>query len=183
VENSSIGMTKYILVISGSLRKASFTTALCRAVCGLQIEGTKFVMRDYVRTVPMYDGDLDTDSPPIEVADMRREIAESHAVLIGTPVYNYNIPGGIKNVVDWASRPFAKHSLIGRRVGVFGCSPGDSGGKQAVEYLRQIIPLLGATLIGPELLFSKINTLIAADGTVDASVLGPLTALAYELAE
>jgi hypothetical protein len=68
-------------------------------------------------------------------------------------------------------------------VGVFGCSPGDSGGKQAVEYLRQITPLLGATLIGPELLFSKINMLIAADGTVDASVLGPLTALAYELAE
>ena len=114
---------------------------------------------------------------------MRREIAESHAVLIGTPVYNYNIPGGIKNVVDWASRPFAKHSLIGRRVGVFGCSPGDSGGKQAVEYLRQITPLLGATLVGPELLFSKIKTLIAADGTVDASVLGPLTALAHELAE
>lgn len=138
-----INRRKHILVISGSLRKASFTTALCRAVCGLQIEGTKFVMRDYVRTVPMYDGDLDTDSPPIEVADMRREIAESHAVLIGTPVYNYNIPGGIKNVVDWASRPFAKHSLIGRRVGVFGCSPGDSGGKQAVEYLRQITPLLG----------------------------------------
>lgn len=176
-------MTKHILVISGSLRKASFTTALCRAVCGLQIEGAKFVMRDYVRTVPTYDGDLDTDSPPIEVADMRREIAESHAVLIGTPVYNYNIPGGIKNVVDWASRPYAKHSLIDRRVGVFGCSPGDSGGKQAVEYLRQITPLLGATLIGPELLFAKINTLITADGIVDASVMGPLSALAHELAE
>ena len=176
-------MTKHILVISGSLRKASFTTALCRAVCGLQIEGTKFVMRDYVRTVPLYDGDLETDTPPNEGADMRREIAESHAVLIGTPVYNYNIPGGIKNVVDWASRPYAKHSLIGRRVGVFGCSPGDSGGKQAVEYLRQITPLLGATLIGPELLFAKINTLIAADGIVDASVMGPLSALAHELAE
>jgi chromate reductase len=176
-------VTKHILVISGSLRKASFTTALCRAVCGLQIEDAKFVMRDYVRTLPIYDGDLDTDTPPTAVADMRREIAESHAVLIGTPVYNYNIPGGIKNVVDWASRPFAKHSFIGRRVGIFGCSPGDSGGKQAVEYLRQITPLLGATLVGPELLFAKINTLIAADGTVDASVMGPLSALARELAE
>ena len=176
-------MTKQILVISGSLRKASFTTALCRAVCGLQIEGTKFVLRDYVRTVPMYDGDLDTDTPPTAVSEMRREIAESHAVLIGTPVYNYNVPGGIKNVVDWASRPFAKHSFIGRRVGIFGCSPGDSGGKQAVEYLRQITPLLGATLVGPELLFAKINPLIAADGTVDASVMGPLSALARELAE
>jgi hypothetical protein len=49
--------------------------------------------------------------------------------------------------------------------------------------LRLITPLLGATLVGPELLFSKINTLIATDGTVDASVLGPLSALARELAE
>lgn len=176
-------MTKQILVVSGSLREASFTTALCRAVCGMQVAGVEFVMRDYVRTVPMYDGDLDTDTPPTAVADMRREIAEAHAVLIGTPVYNYNVPGGIKNVVDWASRPYAQHSFIGRRVGIFGCSPGDSGGKQAVEYLRLITPLLGATLVGPELLFSKINTLIAADGTIDTSVLGPLTALAHELAE
>jgi hypothetical protein len=53
----------------------------------------------------------------------------------------------------------------------------------AVEYLRQITPLLGATLVGPELLFAKINTLIAADGKVDASVMGPLSALAHELAE
>ncbi len=176
-------MTKQILVVSGSLRKGSYTTALCRAVCGLQIEGAKFVMRDYVRTLPIYDGDLDTDTPPTQVAEMRREIAESHALLIGTPVYNYNIPGGLKNFVDWASRPYANHSFIGRRMGVFGCSPGESGGKQSVEYLRNIIPLFGATLIGPELLFAKIDTFVSADGAVDATVMGPLSALARELAE
>ena len=52
-----------------------------------------------------------------------------------------------------------------------------------MEYLRQITPLLGATLIGPELLFSKINTLIGADGLVDASVMESLSALARALAE
>jgi len=176
-------VTKQILVISGSLRKGSYTTALCRAVCGLQIEGAKFVMRDYARTLPIYDGDLDTDTPPTQVAEMRSEIAESHALLIGTPVYNYNIPGGLKNFVDWASRPYANHSFIGRRMGVFGCSPGESGGKQSVEYLRNIIPLFGATLIGPELLFAKIDTFMSADEAVDASVMDPLSALARELAE
>jgi chromate reductase len=113
---------------------------------------------------------------------MRHELSESHAVLIGTPEYNYNIPGGLKNFIDWASRPFAKHSLIGRRMGVFGCAPGERGGKASVEYLRTMIPLFGATLVGPELLFPKINTLIAANGTVDPSVMGPLSELARELA-
>jgi chromate reductase len=166
-------MAKQVIVVSGSLRKGSFTTALCRAVYSLPASErtgaageVAFVMRDYVRDLPHYDA----------------ELAASHAVLIGTPEYNYNIPGGLKNFIDWASRPFAKHCLMGRRMGVFGCSPGDRGGKASVEYLRNMIPLFGATLIGPELLFAKINTKIASDGTVDASVLTLLAALAGELA-
>lgn len=177
-------MTQRIIVVSGSLRKASFTTALCRAIVADAVHsGTaECILRDYVRELPIYDGDLDTDTPPAVVADMRRELSECHAVLIGTPEYNYNIPGGLKNFIDWASRPFAKHSLIGRRMGVFGCAPGDRGGKASVEYLRTMIPLFGATLVGPELLFPKINSFIAADGTIDTSVMGPLSALARELA-
>ena len=153
-----------------------------KASAGNKIE---FVLRDYVRDLPTYDGDLDintdTETPPAVVVDFRRELSEAHAIIIGTPEYNYNLPGGLKNVIDWASRPFAKHCLMGRRIGVFGCTPGERGGKAAVEYLRNIVPLLGATLVGPELLFPKINSLISPEGKLDASVLSPLTELASEL--
>ena len=71
---------------------------------------------------------------------------------------------------------------VGRRIGVFGRAPGERGGKSAVEYLRNIVPLLGATLIGPELLFPKFNSLITPAGNLDPSVLSPLTDLAKELA-
>ena len=180
-----------IIVISGSLRKASFTTAVCRALVKEMNETQKasagnkieFVLRDYVRELPHYDGDLDTETPPAVVVDFRREMSEAHAIIIGTPEYNYSLPGGLKNVIDWASRPFAKHCLMGRRIGVFGCTPGERGGKAAVEYLRNIVPLLGATLVGPELLFPKINSLITPEGILDASVLSPLTELANELAQ
>lgn len=182
-------MSKRIIVVSGSLRKDSFTTALCRAICALEHDGSEFILRDYVRELPHYDGDLDTDTPPAVVAKMRQELRASHAVLLGTPEYNYNIPGGLKNFIDWASRPFAKHSLMERRIGVFGCSPGERGGKASVDYLRNMIPMFGATLVGPELLFAKINTKITAvhaDATglpnIDASVMDPLTQLARELA-
>ena len=184
-------INKQIIVISGSLRKASYTTAVCRALVKQMNETHKtqagnnieFVLRDYVRELPTYDGDLDNETSPAVVVDFRRELSEAHAVIIGTPEYNYNLPGGLKNVIDWASRPFAKHCLIGRRIGVFGCAPGERGGKSAVEYLRNIVPLLGATLVGPELLFPKINSLITPDGNLDPSVLSPLTDLAKELAQ
>ena len=187
-------MTNKIILVSGSLRKDSFTTVVCRALVKEMNETregsggnfAEFVLRDYVRELPIYDGDLDintdTETPPAAVVKMRRELSEAHAIIIGTPEYNYNVPGGLKNFIDWASRPFAKHSLIGRRVGVFGCSPGDRGGKAAVEYLRNIVPLLGATLVGQELLFAKINSLISPDGNVDTSVMTPLTEMANELA-
>ena len=192
-------INKQIIVISGSLRKASYTTAVCRALVKQMNETHKtqagnkieFVLRDYVRELPTYDGDLDvnpatnpdTHTPPAVVVDFRRELSEAHAVIIGTPEYNYNVPGGLKNVIDWASRPFAKHCLIGRRIGVFGCAPGERGGKSAVEYLRNIVPLLGATLVGPELLFPKINSLISPEGILDPSVMSPLTDLANQLAK
>ncbi|MEY4129100.1 MAG: hypothetical protein RIS81_849, partial [Actinomycetota bacterium] len=83
-----------------------------KASAGNKVE---FVLRDYVRELPTYDGDLDintdTQTPPAVVVDFRRELSEAHAVIIGTPEYNYNVPGGLKNVIDWASRPFAKHCL------------------------------------------------------------------------
>jgi len=61
-------MNNQIIVISGSLRKASFTTAVCRALVG-EMNATRnalvdnkieFVLRDCVRELPTYDGDLDT---------------------------------------------------------------------------------------------------------------------------
>ena len=129
-----------------------------------------FVLRDYVRHLPIYDGDLDTETPPPAVTDMRRELGESYAVLIGTPEYNYNIPGGLKNVVDWASRPFAAHSLLDKKIAVVGCSPGTRGGKASVDYLRSVLPQLKAQLVGPEVLIPAVNTLVDGNGTVDASV-------------
>ncbi|MEY3615184.1 MAG: hypothetical protein RLZZ518_184 [Actinomycetota bacterium] len=176
-------MTKRVLVISGSLRKGSYSTAIARAVTQLSSSDASFELYEAVRGLAHYDQDLDTDSPPAAVATLRADLADAHGVLLVTPEYNYNVPGGLKNFIDWASRPFAKHSLIGRRMAVVGCSPGERGGKAAVEYLRNMIPLFGATLVGPELLFPKINTLVSADGVVAPEVLDPVLAVARELAQ
>jgi len=149
-------MSASILVVSGSLRKGSFNSHLARQAVARAPHGVTACLSDAPRGLPYYDGDLDTDSPPSEVAAWRESIAQSSALLFVTPTYNHALPGGLKNALDWASRPFGAHCLIGKRVAVLGCSPGTSGSKQGVAYLRTILPFLGMTLVGEEVALPQI---------------------------
>jgi chromate reductase len=153
-----------ILAISGSLRSASYSSALVRAVGSMAPEGVEMVESDLVRSLPIYNTDLDHDDPPTAVVALREAIADADGVLFVTPEYNYALPGGLKNLIDWASRPFGRHCLTGKPVAVVGSSPGRRGGQAAAQYLRTILPMLGANLAGPEVLFPAINAHIDADG-------------------
>lgn len=161
---------QHILVIPGSLRAASYSAAVARAVCALEVEGVSTEYFDAVRDLPIYDQDLDRDPLPSAAARLRQRIAQADGLFIVTPEYNYNIPGGLKNAIDWASRPFAAHCLLDKKVAVVGCAPGVRGGKASVDYLRSVVPQLKGQLVGPEALIPAVNTLVDAAGNVDDSV-------------
>ena len=152
-----------ILVISGSLRAASFNTALGRAAVRLSRESATLASPDLIRSLPAYDEDMDGEPVQAAVAAMRTAIAEAAGVRVITPEYNYGLPGGLKNLIDWASRPFGKHCLVGKPVAVAGSSPSGRGGKAAVEYLRLVLPAIGANLVGVEVLVPGVQ------GQVDVS--------------
>ncbi|MGA0709557.1 MAG: NADPH-dependent FMN reductase [Ilumatobacteraceae bacterium] len=149
-------MPTSILVVSGSLRSGSFNTHLARQAVTRAPQGVTARLSDAPRTLPHYDGDLDTASPPSEVVVWRQSIMDASAILFVTPTYNHALPGVLKNALDWASRPFGEHCLVGKTVAVLGCSPGSSGSKQGVAYLRTILPFLGATLVGEEVPLPQI---------------------------
>ena len=159
-----------VLVIPGSLRVGSFSAALARAICAETVDGVSTEYFDAVRDLPIYDQDLDRDPLPPAAARLRERIEAADGLFIVTPEYNYNVPGGLKNAVDWASRPFAAHCLLNKKVAVVGCSPGTRGGKASVEYLRSVVPQLKGHLVGPEVLIPAVNTLVDGNGVVDESV-------------
>lgn len=162
-------MTTKLLAISGSLRSGSFTTSVARAAAALAPEGCSLEVAEgaLLRDLPHYDQDADTDSTPVPpaAAALRARLAAADGVLFVSPEYNYGIPGGLKNLVDWASRPFGKHCLMGKPVAVVGTSPGSRGGRASVEYLRMVLPALGATLVGDEVMLPAIGDSI--DVTTD----------------
>ena len=168
-----------IIALSGSLRKGSFTSAVLRAAVAHAPVGLNITIVDTVRHLPLYDEDL-ADAGAGDA--MRAQIRAADGVLIATPEYNHHLPSPLKNWLDWASRPYGKHPLVEKPVAVFGVSPGSTGAKLAVGYLRYIVPSLGAKLIGDELALGSIKDHLDVDtGKVSDEVSSSLAALLLAL--
>ena len=141
-----------ILAISGSLRAASYNTALLRAAADLAPDGVEVELYEDLEALPPYNEDRDTDQPPIEVARLRAAIDDADAVLFATPEYNTTMPGHVKQVVDWASRPHGPDApLWGKPAAAIGASVTDYGAMWAQDHLRKALALAGARVLDTEL--------------------------------
>ncbi len=117
-----------ILGISGSLRRGSYNTALLAAAQQESIPGVEIEAAS-IRGIPLYDGDVEAQGIPHEVAALKERLMQADGLLIVTPEYNNSIPGPLKNAIDWLSRPPKDVPRIfrGLPVAVIGASPGAFG--------------------------------------------------------
>lgn len=111
--------------ISGSLRKDSFNTRLLQNVKDLLPENVRINILS-IADIPLYNADLDlpaASARPAPVQSFRDQLAEADGLIIVSPEYNFSIPGGLKNAIDWASR--GKDSpLLKKPVALMGATPG-----------------------------------------------------------
>ena len=131
-------MTKYTVgYLVGSLATASINRLLARVLVRLappDLEMTEIAFKD----LPLYSYDYDADYPSVAVA-FKEAIAAADAVLFVTPEYNRSIPGGLKNAIDWASRPYGKNAFARKPSAVIGTSPGKIGTAIGQQHLRSIL--------------------------------------------
>ena len=130
-----------VLAISGSLRADSFNTALLSAAqqYALGYDWDLAAIGD----LPLYNQELDGDVKPASVVRFKEQIENADALVIATPEYNYGIPGGLKNAIDWASRPAYQSVLAHKPTVIMSASMSPTGGVRAQSQLRQV---LGGTL-------------------------------------
>lgn len=127
-----------ILGIAGSLRQASFNRSLLRAAQTVVPEGASIEIYEDLGSIPPYNGDVEAEGDPVPVRALKERIRASDALLIATPEYNYNIPGVLKNAIDWASRPPGPASVLYHKpVAIMGASPGSFGTARSQLALRQ----------------------------------------------
>lgn len=114
--------------ISGSLRKGSFNTMLLKAISELLPDSVTIEFLS-IADIPFYNGDLDIPARaarPEAVKKFREVLAGADGIVIVSPEYNYSIPGGLKNAIDWASRG-EDSPLTGKHVSLMGATSGQWG--------------------------------------------------------
>src|ERR671937_1286428 len=153
-----------VLALSGSLRRESHNTKLLRAAQELAPPGLVFERYDELESVPPYNEDRDTETPPLAVERLRRQIEDADALLIATPEYNASIPGQLKNAVDWASRPVRAGALWRKPVVVIGASTGMYGAVWAQAELRKALATAGARVVDAEVAVGRAAARFDAEG-------------------
>ena len=144
-----------LLGISGSLRAASVNTQLVHAAAAA-FEGATLTMANL--RLPLYDGDLeDREGIPAEVATLAAQIAEADGIVISTPEYNKNLPGVLKNALDWVSR-VPGGAFKDKPVAVLSAAAGRAGGERAQNSLRLCLqPLFPRVIPGPEVMVAAAH--------------------------
>jgi chromate reductase, NAD(P)H dehydrogenase (quinone) len=155
-----------ILAVSGSLRADSHNTNLLRAAVEAAPEGIEIELLDpaLIRELPIYDQDLEDEEVPASVARLRDQWSAADAILFATPEYNGSVPGGLKNAIDWASRPEFEAALTNKTVAVVGASIGQFGAMWAQADLRKILGVAGARVVGDELPVTRAHERFDSEG-------------------
>ena len=116
-------MTHYkVGYLIGSLATRSINRKLAKALIRLAPQGLEFSEISF-KDLPLYSYDYDDDYPAVARA-FKQALTASDAMLFVTPEYNRSIPGGLKNAIDWASRPYGTNAFARKPSAVIGTTIG-----------------------------------------------------------
>jgi len=144
-----------VLVICGSLRKGSYNAALARTLPALAPPGIKLRSAPSFETFPIYNFDRQQSSGfPAEVNAWADAIRTADGIIVVSPEYNWAIPGGLKNAIDWVSRmkeqPFKDKPVV-----LQSCAGGILGGSRMQYHLRMSLTSIDVVLFGrPEVIIT-----------------------------
>ncbi len=144
-----------VIVVCGSLRKASYNASLARTLPALAPPGMAVKAAPGWDKMPVYNHDLHADGKfPAEVTAWGDSIRTADGVIIVSPEYNWTIPGGLKNAIDWVSR-FKEVPFKEKPVALQSCAGGALGGARMQYHLRQCLTSIDALIFGkPEIFVS-----------------------------
>jgi len=134
-----------LLGLSGSLRRASYSTAILRELQAELGAGASLKLGD-VR-LPLYNEDEDGVNCEASVQAFRRALSEADGLVISTPEYSHGVSGVLKNALDWASRPSGKAALQNKPVLIISSSPAFTGGVRAQAQINEALLAIGAVIV------------------------------------
>jgi chromate reductase, NAD(P)H dehydrogenase (quinone) len=131
-----------LMLICGSVRAGSTNAAALRCAAESLADGVTALNYHQLGELPHFNPDLDVDPLPAPVAELRRAIGESAAVLFSTPEYAGALPGSLKNLLDWT---IGGGELSDKPVGWINSS--DRGAAGAYAELATVLRYAGARVV------------------------------------
>jgi len=145
------GKTLNVISICGSLRKGSYNRMIMNLLQGYAPAGLQIAEAPPFAEFPLYNADVQNSTGfPAPVQKLADAVRAADGVIFVSPEYNFSIPGGLKNALDWVSRlpnqPFAGKpiALISAAAGILG------GGRMQYDLRRCMIFLDALTMNKPE---------------------------------
>lgn len=158
-------MTKIkILAIVGSLRSESYNRQLANIAKEIIGERAEFQILDY-SDVPLLNQDFEYPAPEA-VERVRGLVNWADGIWFFTPEYNHFIPGVLKNLIDWLSRPVNKtgpNVIGGKPVAISGATPGMTGTSVSQDLLVMLTSYLNMEVMNkPRLAIANIKNQVDA---------------------
>ena len=156
---------KKILFVVGSLRSGSFNAQFAKNAEKVLKGKAEVSYLDWSQ-VPVFSQDLEANIPAtVQVA--RQAVSEADAIWIFSPVYNFAIPGSVKNLLDWLSRAIdlsdpTGPSAINEKVTTVSILA-NGGHEQAAESYRALLPFIRTQFVD-EITTTRVNDSAWADG-------------------
>jgi len=143
-----------VLMICGSLRKGSFNRKLMNLNPGLAPPDIVLKEAPPFSGFPIYNNDLQDQGVPADVTAFADAIRAADGLLVVSPEYNWSIPGGWKNAIDWLSR-LDKQPFANKPIAIQSAARGLLGGSRMQYHLRQSLTSVEAfILIKPEVVIT-----------------------------
>jgi chromate reductase, NAD(P)H dehydrogenase (quinone) len=150
-----------VITICGSLRKGSYNRIVMNLLPGYAPAGMKISEAPSFAEFPLYDADIQNSSGfPAPVQKLAEAVRAADGVMFISPEYNYSIPGGLKNAIDWVSR-VPNQPFVGKPVALLSATGGMLGGGRMQYDLRRCMIFLDAmTMNKPEVFIGNASARI-----------------------
>lgn len=154
-----------ILAVSGSLRTGGFNRKLLEvAVQHARSLGAEVDVVDLkALNLPFYDGDVEAAGLPAPVTELRERLGKAQGLIISSPEYNSSIPGGLKNAIDWVSRPPGR-LFHEKWAAMMGATPGVFGTSRMQPHLRQVLSSTGVHVLPTQVHLPKAMEAFTPEG-------------------